>query len=103
MYGVFKKAVLAGLGVRAKLNDVVDDLVKKGEGAQDKPSADVREFVASCEQSARGVERFVKEGLGAVAKAVRTPGRSDLDAIERQLRELSQKVDAMSRNSAANR
>jgi polyhydroxyalkanoate synthesis regulator phasin len=69
MYGVMKKAVLAGLGVRAKLNDVVDDLVKKGESAQDRPSTNVREFVMSCEQSARGVERLVKEGLGVVAKA----------------------------------
>jgi len=102
MYGMFKKAVLAGLGVRAELNNVVDDLVRKGESAQDKPSINVREFVASCEQSARGVEQLVKDGVAAVAKTVR-PGRSDLDAIERELHNLSQKVDALSRGSSANR
>jgi polyhydroxyalkanoate synthesis regulator phasin len=99
MYGVMKKAVLAGLGVRAMVNDVVDDLVKKGEGAQDKQSMKVREFVSSCEQSAQGVERAVKGGVDAVAKAVRSPGRSDLDAIERRLSELSQKVDALARKA----
>jgi len=97
-----KKAVLAGLGVRAMVNDVVYDLVKKGENAQDKQSTKVREFVSSCQESAQGVERAVKGGLAAVVKAVR-PGRSDLDAIERQLHELSQKVDALSRSSSANR
>lgn len=96
MYGVVKKAVLAGLGVRAMVNDVVDDLVKKGESAQDRQSTKVREFVSSCEQSAREVERAVKDGLSAVANAVK-PGRSDLDAIERKLQELSQKLDALSR------
>lgn len=102
MYGIMKKAVLAGLGVRAMVNDVVYDLVKKGESAQDKQSTTVREFVSSCEESAQGVERALKGGLDAVVKAVR-PGRSDLDAIERQLHELSQKVDALSRNSSAKR
>ncbi|MEW6683632.1 MAG: hypothetical protein AB1451_12035 [Nitrospirota bacterium] len=102
MYRVMKKAVLAGLGVRAMVNDVVDDLVKKGESAQDKQSTKVREFVSSCEESAQGVERALKGGLDAVVKAVR-PGRSDLGAIERQLHELSQKVDALSRNSSAKR
>ncbi len=99
MYGVMKKAVLAGLGVRAMVNHVVDDLVKKGEGAQDKPSMKVREFVSSCEQSAQGIERAVKGGVDAVAKVVRSPGRSDLDAIERRLSELSQKVDALARKA----
>jgi polyhydroxyalkanoate synthesis regulator phasin len=94
-----KKAVLAGLGVRAMVNDVVDDLVKKGEGAQDRQSTKVREFVSSCEQSAQGVERAVKGGLDAVVKAVRKPGRADLDTIERRLQELSQKVDALSRKA----
>jgi len=102
MYGIMKKAVLAGLGVRAMVNDGVYDLVKKGENAQDKQSTKVREFVSSCQESAQGVERAVKGGLDAVVKAVR-PGRSDLDAIERQLHELSQKVDALSRSSSANR
>ncbi len=99
MYGLMRKAVLAGLGVRAKVNEVVDELVKKGEGAQDRPSLKVREFVASCEQSARGAERLVKEGADAVARAVRTPGRADLAALERKLQELSQKVEALSRAS----
>jgi polyhydroxyalkanoate synthesis regulator phasin len=99
MYGLMKKAVLAGLGVRAKVNEVVDELVKRGESAQDQPSLKVREFVASCEQSARGAERLVKEGVDAVAKVVRTPGRTDLDALERKLQELSQKVEALSRKS----
>lgn len=103
MYGVFKKAVLAGLGVRAKLNDMVDDLVRRGEGAQDKQSSKVRELVSSCEQSAQGIERAFIGGLDAVAQAVRKPGRSDLDMIERQLRDLSQKVDALSRSASANR
>jgi polyhydroxyalkanoate synthesis regulator phasin len=98
MYGVMKKAVLAGLGVRATVNRVVDDLVKKGESAQDKPSMKVREFVSSCEQSAQGIERAVKGGLDAVAKAVR-PDRADLAAIERRLQELSHKVDALSRKA----
>ena len=99
MYGVMKKVVLAGLGVRAKVNEVVDELVKKGEGAQDQPSLRVREFVASCEQSARGAERLVKEGMDAVAKVVRTTGRTDLDALERKLQELSQQVEALARKS----
>lgn len=99
MYGVMKKAVLAGLGVRAMVNHVVDDLVKKGEGAQDKQSTRVREFVSSCEQSAQGVERAVKDGLAAVTQAVRIPGRTDLEAIERKLQELSQKLDALSRKA----
>jgi polyhydroxyalkanoate synthesis regulator phasin len=94
-----KKAVLAGLGVRAKVNEVVDELVKKGETAQDQPSLKVREFVASCEQSARGAERLVKEGVDAVAKVVRTPGRTDLDALERKLQELSRQVEALTRKS----
>lgn len=99
MYGVMKKAVLAGLGVRAKVNEVVDELVRKGEGAQDTPSLKVRELVASCEQSARGVERLVKEGVDTVVKVVRTPGRSDLEALERQLQDLARKVDALSKKS----
>lgn len=99
MYGLMKKAVLAGLGVRAKVNEVVDELVKKGENAQDQPSLRVREFVASCEQSARGAERLVKEGVDMVAKVVRTTDRTDLDALERKLQELSRQVEALSRKS----
>lgn len=99
MYGLMRKAVLAGLGVRAKVNEAVDELVKKGESAQDQPSLKVREFVALCEQSARGAERFVKEGVDAVAKVVRTSGRTDLDALERKLQELSRQVESLTRKS----
>lgn len=99
MYSLMRKAVLAGLGVRSKVNEVVDELVKKGESAQDQPALKVREFVASCEQSARGAERLLKEGVDAVAKVVRTTGRTDLDVLERKLQELSQKVESLSRKS----
>jgi polyhydroxyalkanoate synthesis regulator phasin len=99
MYGVMKKAVLAGLGVRAKVNEVVDELVRKGESAQDRPSLKMRELVASCEESARGVERLVKEGVDTVARVVRTPGRADIEALERQLQDLARKVESLSKNA----
>jgi polyhydroxyalkanoate synthesis regulator phasin len=97
MYTVIKKAVLAGLGVRVIVNQVVDDLVKKGESASDKPAVKVKEWVSGCEQSAHKVEAKVKDGVSAVASAVRMPSRADLDALDRKVQELAQKLDALSR------
>jgi polyhydroxyalkanoate synthesis regulator phasin len=99
MYTLMKKAVMAGLGVRVMVNHVVDDLVKKGESAPDKPAAKVREVVEACEQSAHKVETAVKEGVCLVAQAVRMPTRAEVDALERKIEELSRKVDALSRNT----
>ncbi|MBI3607821.1 MAG: hypothetical protein HY207_07635 [Nitrospirae bacterium] len=98
MYTVMKKAVMAGLGVRVIVNQVVDDLVKKGEAAPDKQAAKVREIVEACEQSVHKVETAVKAGACSVARAVRMPTRADVDALERKIQELAQKVDALSRN-----
>ncbi len=97
MYTLMKKAVMTGLGIRVMVNQVVDDLVKKGESTPDKRAATVREFVTACEQSAHKVETAVKEGMCSVAQAVRMPTRADVDALERKVQELSQKVDALSR------
>ena len=99
MYTLMRKAVMAGLGVRVMVNQVVDDLVSRGESAPDKPAAKVREFVEACEQSAHRVETAVKEGVCSVALAVRMPTRSEVDALERKIQELSQKVDALSRRA----
>jgi len=99
MYTLMKKAVMAGVGVRVIVNQVVDDLVKKGESAPDKQAAKVREVVEACEKSAQKVETAVRESACSVAQAVRMPTRADVDALERRIQELTQKVDALSRNT----
>lgn len=96
MYRVMRKAVLAGLGVRVVMNRVVDDLVNKGETDPGPEAVRLREWVNGCEQSARKVETAVKDGVNTFARTV-LPGRSDVEALERKIKDLAQKIDALSR------
>lgn len=97
MYRVMRKAVLAGLGARVVIKRVVDDLVNKGEADHGPEAVRLRELVSGCEQSARKVETAVKEGVNALARTVRVPSRSDVEALERKIKDLAQKIDALSR------
>lgn len=99
MSTMMRKAVLAGLGARVVVNQWVDDLVKKGESAPDQEAVRAREFVDACEQSARALGAVVKDGACAVAKAIRPPGRTDVESLERKIAELAQKIESLSRRS----
>ena len=99
MSAVMRKAILAGLGARVVVNQWVDDLVKKGESAPDHEAVRVREFVGACGQSAAAFGAAVKDGACAVAKAIRPPGRAEVESLERKIEELAQKIESLSRRS----
>jgi len=99
MSTVMKKTILAGLGARAVVNQWLDELVKKGESAPDNEAVRVREFADACEQSARALGAAVKDGACAVAKALRAPGRADVEVLERKIAELAQKIESLSRRA----
>ena len=94
MSELLKKVLYAGVGAFAltkeKIEEIVDDLVKKGETAADQRTRLVDDFLAVVEKSKREVQDYVRKEVQKVLTALDVPTRAEFE-------ELKQKVEAQSR------
>lgn len=92
MLDLFKKAVLMGLGVitltKEKVEQIVDELIKKGELKEDERSKAVHDLLAKIEEQ----EKVLSEKVGSIVKntleKLDIPSRKDIEKLEKKIDEL---------------
>ena len=92
---VFRKMVLAGLGLQVKLNEVVDELVEKGQHNERREARAVREWMERTLQSREELDRRFQEAVQKAVSTLGLPTRKDLEALEARIQELAQRLDQM--------
>lgn len=92
---LFRKMVLAGLGLQVKLNEVMDDLVEKGQHNDRREAQAVREWMERTLRSREELDQCLQEAVQKAVSSLGLPTRKDLESLEARLQELVERLEQM--------
>ena len=91
-FDVVRNALLVGLGVQEKVNEFVNELVKKGELSESQGAKLLREWT---EKADKGTEHFSKSLSDMISKTMEKmtlPSKDDIEKLNRKIQALSIRV-----------
>lgn len=96
MLDALHKIIYTGIGLAVltekKAQEVVDDLVKKGEVSAEEGQKLVREMMDKARYHAEEVRKTVNEEVRKVSDRYRWPSRQEFDELKRRVAELERRV-----------
>ena len=96
---VFQKILMAGLGVPEKINEVVDELVKKGELSESQGANLVRECTEKVNRTGDEINKTVSDLIDRALEKMNIPKRDEVDKLNKKLVALSTKVKKLEQSS----
>ncbi len=97
MQDLLKKALSLGLGAllvsKDKIEDVVNELVKKGELGQEEGKNLVNELVEKGEASMNELEVKIEKIVKNVTEKLNLPTRKELNEIKSEIEQLKEKLN----------
>ncbi len=101
MVDVVKKAMLAGIGAlsvtREKVEELVDDLIKKGELGKEERAKFVRELVEKAEARSREAKKWVDERVKVAVTKFRPAREEEVAKLCEQVSDLTKTVARLER------
>ncbi|MDW7679140.1 MAG: phasin family protein [bacterium] len=92
MFDLFKKTVLMGLGAititKEKAEQIVDELVKKGELAKDDRSKAIQDLLKKAEEQEKILVDKVSAEVNKAIEKLGLPTKKDLERLEKKIDEL---------------
>ena len=87
-----KKALLAGIGVlsltREKVEEAVDDLVKRGELSLEEKPGVLTDLVKAAEKRKDEAQGFIRKEVQKVLEALDIPTRQEVNALREEIEQL---------------
>ncbi len=97
MQDILKKALSLGLGAllvsKDKIEDVVNELVKKGELGQEEGKNLVNELIEKGEESVNEVEVKIEKIVKGIMEKLNLPTRKELDELKSEIEQLKEKLN----------
>jgi len=90
MISALKKLYLAGLGAitltKEKAEELVDELVKKGQVKAEEKKSFVENILKAAEEKRKETQEFIKKEIQRVLKSMEIPTKKDVeDIVKKQL------------------
>lgn len=96
MSGILKKAMLAGLGLvtitTEKVEDIVDDLIKRGELAETDKSKAVLEILDKAEESTRDLKNKIESQIKDIFAKVPMTTKKETDELRTRILQLEEEL-----------
>jgi len=96
MSELIKKAMLAGIGAvtvtKEKVEELVDDLIKKGELSKEDRAKFIRELAEKAELQSREVKKWVDERVKVTVSKVKMAKAEEVEALRKQVDELTEAI-----------
>lgn len=93
------KTLMAGLGVPEKINEVVDELVKKGELSESQGAKLVRECTEKVSRTGDEINRTVSDLIDRALEKMNIPTRDEVDKLNKKITTLSAKIKKIEQSS----
>ena len=97
MQDLLKKALSLGLGAllvsKDKIEDVVNELVKKGELGQEEGKNLVNELIGKGEASMNEIEVKIEKIVKSVTEKLDLPTRKELNEIKSEIEQIKEKLN----------
>lgn len=101
MVDLVKKAMLAGIGAltvtKEKVEELVDDLIKKGELSKDDRAKFVRELLDKAEARSHEVKKWVEETVKVTIPKVKVAKAEEVAALSKRVDKLTKAVSRLER------
>jgi polyhydroxyalkanoate synthesis regulator phasin len=85
MFKLFKKVVLAGLGLQARANEVVNDWIKEGERNQSKEARWVKGLMDRLETEAASFDQKANDLYKKALSLVNLPSREEMNRLSKKV------------------
>ncbi|MBI4684827.1 MAG: phasin family protein [Nitrospirae bacterium] len=92
LFEAVRNALLAGFGMQQKVNEFIDDLVKKGELSESQGVKLIKEWT---EKAEKGTDHFTKnfsEIFTKTMEKMNLPTRDDIEKLNKKVQNLSGRV-----------
>ena len=97
MQDLLKKAFSLGIGVllvsKDKIEEVVNELVKRGELGQEEGKNLVKELIEKGEASMHEVEGKIEKIIQSVTEKLNLPTRKELNELKSEIEQLKEKLN----------
>ncbi len=97
MQDLLKKALSLGIGAllvsKDKIEEVVNELVKRGELGQEEGKNLVRELIEKGEASMHEVEGKIEKIVQSVTEKLNLPTRKELNELKSEIEQLKEKLN----------
>ncbi|MBO8130256.1 MAG: hypothetical protein H0Z29_01915 [Candidatus Marinimicrobia bacterium] len=97
MISALKKLYLAGLGAitltKEKAEELVDELVKKGQVKAEEKKSFVENILKAAEEKRKETQEFIKKEIQKVLKSMEIPTKKDVENIVKKRLEMHRKSE----------
>ena len=97
MFNLFKKMVLAGLGLQARANEIVEEWVKEGERNQRKEAKWVKNLLARLEKDAVSFDQKIGEVCKKATSLIDLPSKEELNRLAKRVDDLISRFEQAQR------
>ena len=95
------KTLMAGLGIPEKINEVVDELVKKGELSESQGANLVRECTEKVNRTGDEINKTVSDLIDRALEKMNIPKRDEVDKLNKKIMTLSSKIKKLEQSAKA--
>ncbi len=91
-FDVVRSALLAGFGVQEKVNEFVNELVKKGELSESQGAKLVKEWAEKADKSTEQFGKSISELVTKTVEKMTMPWSEDVEKLNKKIQALSARV-----------
>lgn len=95
LFGIVRKALLAGLGAQEKVKELVDELVKKGELNKSQGAKIIRAWTERANKKREDISKSVSELICKTIEKMNLPTKDDIEELNRKIENLSKKLEGI--------
>lgn len=89
---VWQRALMAGLGMQEKVNEFVDELVKKGELSETQGAKLIKEWSDKAGATKNEFDKSIKDLINMAVEKINFPTRKEFDELNKKVEALSEMV-----------
>ncbi|MBL7048365.1 MAG: phasin family protein [Nitrospira sp.] len=86
------KALMAGIGIPEKINELVEDLVNKGELSESQGAKLVKECSEKVEQTGDDLSKTIADLINKANEKLNIPSKDDVEELNKKLKVLTARV-----------
>ena len=92
VYDMVRKALLAGLGMQEKVEELVDDLIKKGELNEREGAKLMKEWMERAKTSTQDVSKMASDSMNMAFDKLNVASKDEMNALSKKVQQLSVRV-----------
>ncbi len=92
MFEIIRKALMAGLGMQAKVKEFIDELVKQGELSETQGARLIREWSDKADKTGKDLSKSIVDLVEKLLEKMNIPTRDEVEKLQREVESLSARV-----------